>query len=131
MKTLLKERAIKLRREGLSYSEILQKIPVAKSTLSLWLRSIGLSKKQVQRLTEKKLLAILLYADDVVLLANDVISMKNSLAKLEEWANTWHMSIGHAKCGLFGAPGSRVDMAVVLNDAKPWVCQGWRNFYCK
>lgn len=58
MKEQLKEKAINLRREGLSYSEILQKIPVAKSTLSLWLRSVGLSKKQIQRLTEKKLLAI-------------------------------------------------------------------------
>ncbi len=49
-----KEKAIKLRRQGKSYSEILKKIPVAKSTLSLWLREVGLSKKQKQRLTEKK-----------------------------------------------------------------------------
>ncbi|PJC54530.1 MAG: hypothetical protein CO028_01905, partial [Candidatus Levybacteria bacterium CG_4_9_14_0_2_um_filter_35_21] len=58
MEDSLKERAINLRREGLSYSEILQKIPIAKSTLSLWLRSVRLSKVQKQRLTEKKLLAI-------------------------------------------------------------------------
>lgn len=51
-------RAIALRRKGLSYREILQHIPVAKSTLSLWLRSVGLSRKQRQRLTEKKLAAI-------------------------------------------------------------------------
>jgi len=54
----LKEKAIKLRKKGLSYSEILKRIPVAKSTLSLWLRSVGLSKKQEQRLTEKKLAAM-------------------------------------------------------------------------
>lgn len=54
----LKDRAISLRTEGLSYSEILKKIPVAKSTLSLWLSSVGLSKKQKQRLTEKKLAAM-------------------------------------------------------------------------
>lgn len=58
MKEQLREKAINLRRKGLSYSEILQKIPVAKSTLSLWLRSVGLSKKQIQRLSRKKLLAI-------------------------------------------------------------------------
>lgn len=52
-----KSRALKLRKEGLSYREILEKIPVAKSTLSLWLRSVGLSKKQKQRLTEKKLMS--------------------------------------------------------------------------
>lgn len=55
MKLNLKEKAISLRKAGLSYSEILKQIPVAKSTLSLWLRSVGLSNKQKQRLTEKKL----------------------------------------------------------------------------
>ncbi|MCX6702198.1 MAG: hypothetical protein NTX96_03340 [Candidatus Zambryskibacteria bacterium] len=50
-----KERAIALRKKGKSYSEILKEIPVAKSTLSEWLRDVGLSKKQVQRLTVKKL----------------------------------------------------------------------------
>ncbi|MFH1162402.1 MAG: hypothetical protein V1696_03990 [Candidatus Jorgensenbacteria bacterium] len=51
----LKEKAVALRRGGLSYSEILNQIPIAKSTLSTWLHSVGLSKKQKQRLTEKKL----------------------------------------------------------------------------
>ncbi|MBI3573445.1 hypothetical protein HY090_00145 [Candidatus Kaiserbacteria bacterium] len=46
--------AINLREQGLSYREILEKVPVAKSTLSVWLSSVGLSKKQKQRLTEKK-----------------------------------------------------------------------------
>lgn len=50
-----KQKAIKLRKQGYSYSEILKQVSVAKSTLSLWLRSVGLSKKQKQRLTKKKL----------------------------------------------------------------------------
>lgn len=50
-----KEKAIKLRKRGFSYNEILNEIPVAKSTLSLWLRSVGLAKKQRQRLTKKKI----------------------------------------------------------------------------
>lgn len=54
-----KEKAIKLRKKGYSYSEILEQVLVAKSTLSLWLRSVGLAKKQKQRLTEKKLEAAL------------------------------------------------------------------------
>ncbi|MEF8847088.1 MAG: hypothetical protein V5A57_01500 [Candidatus Paceibacterota bacterium] len=53
----LKKKAIKLRKRGLSYKEILEKVPVAKSTLSLWLRDVGLAEKQEQRLTEKKLAA--------------------------------------------------------------------------
>ena len=48
---------IKLRKEGYTYSEILNRVPVAKSTISLWLRSVGLAEKEIQRLTQKKLLA--------------------------------------------------------------------------
>lgn len=54
-----KELAIKFRRKGLSYNEILEKVPVAKSSLSLWLQSVGLSKKQKQRLTNKKIASAL------------------------------------------------------------------------
>ncbi len=52
-----KEYAIQLRRNGLSYSEILRKVSVAKSTLAGWLYSVALSKKQTQRLTAKKIAA--------------------------------------------------------------------------
>lgn len=50
----LKTKAIQLRKEGSTYSEILRQIPVAKSTLSEWLHSVSLAKYQQQRLTEKK-----------------------------------------------------------------------------
>jgi hypothetical protein len=53
-KTLEKEIAIKLRKQGKSYNEILRVVPVAKSTLSLWLRDVGLSKKQTQLFSIKK-----------------------------------------------------------------------------
>lgn len=53
-KSIEKQRAINLRRQGKTYNEILREIPVAKSTLSLWLREVGLSKKQTQLLTAKK-----------------------------------------------------------------------------
>ena len=49
-----KERAVNLRKQGLSYNEILREVPVAKSTLSVWLKDIGLAKAQKQRLTEKR-----------------------------------------------------------------------------
>jgi len=57
-KTEEKEKAIELRKRGYSYSEVLKEVWVAKSTLSLWLRSVGLSKRQKQRLTKKKLAAM-------------------------------------------------------------------------
>jgi hypothetical protein len=46
--------AIRLRREGMTYSEILNKVSVSKSTLSLWLRTVELSKSQKQTFTAKK-----------------------------------------------------------------------------
>lgn len=54
--TKLKEKqlAIQLRKEGFTYSEILQKVSVTKSTLSRWLKSVNLAKVQKQRITEKR-----------------------------------------------------------------------------
>ena len=54
-----KNKAIELRQKGLSYKEILEQIPVAKSSLSLWLKSVKLSTNQKQRLTDKKRLSAL------------------------------------------------------------------------
>ncbi|HEB01447.1 MAG TPA: hypothetical protein ENI16_00425, partial [Candidatus Portnoybacteria bacterium] len=53
-KTKEKHKAITLRKKGSSYNEILRLVPVAKSTLSLWLRDVGLAKCQRQKLTEKR-----------------------------------------------------------------------------
>jgi len=50
-----REIAIKLRKQGKTYSEILSVVPVAKSTLALWLQSVNLSKKQKQRITKERL----------------------------------------------------------------------------
>jgi transcriptional regulator with XRE-family HTH domain len=54
MKSAEKEKAIRLRKEGKTYSEILAEIPIAKSTLSDWLKSVQLAKPQKQRLTKKR-----------------------------------------------------------------------------
>ncbi len=57
----LKEKleALSLRRLGKSYGEILQVVPVSKSTLASWLKSVSLSKAQKQRFSEKRRLAAL------------------------------------------------------------------------
>jgi len=49
-----KIKAVQLRKKGLTYNEILKQVPVAKSTLSLWLRDVGLAKAQYQVLTAKR-----------------------------------------------------------------------------
>jgi hypothetical protein len=54
-----KENAIALRKQGKTYSEILRTIPVAKSTLGLWLKEAKLSKSENQKFTIAKRLASL------------------------------------------------------------------------
>lgn len=57
MRPKLRERrlAVELRRRGRSYREIREFVPVSKSSLSLWLRSVTLTAAQRKRLAEKKL----------------------------------------------------------------------------
>ncbi len=54
-----KELAINLRKQGKTYSEILSLVPVAKSTLAIWLQSVKLGKKQKQIYTLARRLASL------------------------------------------------------------------------
>ncbi|MEX2340855.1 MAG: hypothetical protein WD605_00865 [Candidatus Paceibacterota bacterium] len=56
MKALVheKEKAIKLRKRGYSYKEILAQVPVAKSSLSLWLADLPLTKSEKLVLKDRK-----------------------------------------------------------------------------
>lgn len=49
-----RERAILLRKKGLSYKEILKQVPVAKSSLSLWLKDLPLTKDEKTVLKNRK-----------------------------------------------------------------------------
>lgn len=47
--------AIKLRKKGLSYSQIKRKVQVSKDTLSRWCREVILSPEQMETLLKRKL----------------------------------------------------------------------------
>lgn len=49
-----KQKVRQLRKQGLSYNEILQKISVSKSSISLWCRNITLTPAQQARLVKKQ-----------------------------------------------------------------------------
>ena len=51
----LKAKAIRLRKKGLSYNEIREEVPVAKSTLSLWLKDVLLKPEHRERLYTKRI----------------------------------------------------------------------------
>ncbi len=54
MKSAEKIRAISLRKRGLSYRKIRNKINISKGTLSIWLRDISLTKLQRETLFKDK-----------------------------------------------------------------------------
>ena len=54
MKSIIRTKAIALRKKGLSYGEILRYLDVSKSTLSLWLKSVPLAPKHRARLYTKQ-----------------------------------------------------------------------------
>ena len=53
MKVLEKNKAVELRKQGKTFSEILKEIPVSKSSLSHWLRDINLTDEQLTRIRYK------------------------------------------------------------------------------
>lgn len=57
MKQLVREKAqaILLRREGCSYKEILERIDVSKSSLSLWLRDLPLTEREIKFLKKRRI----------------------------------------------------------------------------
>ncbi len=93
MKLELKEKATNLRKQGFSYSEILKQIPVTKSTLSLWLKSVNLSNRQNQKLIEKRLVGAKIGAiakknqriEKVKLIKNIAISEIETISNREIW----------------------------------------------
>ncbi len=56
-KIFLQKEALKLRKQGFSYSEIKSRIPVAKSSLSLWLHGVPLNNQSILRFKNKLKLA--------------------------------------------------------------------------
>jgi len=56
--SLLKVKAIKLRRKGLSYNEIRKQINISKSTLSYWLKSVPLKSEHKKRLYTKSVFGL-------------------------------------------------------------------------
>jgi hypothetical protein len=76
-----KEKVIALRKSGKTYSEIMKIIPVAKSTISVWLKDVGISKSQKQAFTEKKRLG----------------SLKGGLARRNQRINIYNKIVGEAE----------------------------------
>ena len=49
-----KEESVRLRKQGYSYNDILKKVPVARSSISLWLKDLPLTKKEKRCLKRRR-----------------------------------------------------------------------------
>jgi hypothetical protein len=74
----------------------------------------------VPGLTEGEKCEGLLFADDLVLVAPNVESLKRNMARVERWAEDWEMEFGVAKCGVM-CIGGKDDPDLVAGD---WRLQG-------
>ncbi len=79
MKEAERQRAIELRKQGISYFHILKEISVSKSTLSLWLRDIELTPEQKEKLLRGRQIAG--YAGAKARQRERIENTKNILAK--------------------------------------------------
>jgi hypothetical protein len=116
-----KEKAIILRKEGHSYSEILKKVPVAKSTLSLWLRSVGLAKEQKQKITEKRIAGALRGAksrkDQKLKITKEISDKAKKEIKYINKRDLWLIGIA-----LYWAEGSKekeTGSRIIFNNSDP------------
>ena len=123
MKAELKQQAIELRKQGRTYSEIMEVIPVAISTVSDWLHSVGLSKKQKQRITLKKLASIkkggLARKNQRLSITKEIFSAAKKDIKSISQGELWFIGIV-----LYWAEGSKqrettVSQGVVFSNSDP------------
>ena len=121
MKFQEKIKAINLRKLGRSYSEIIKKVKVSKSTLSLWLRDVKLTIKQ------KKRLYVTLKQENAYKLAkmnqkNKVKKIKKIIAQADkELKNLINNSLFLAGLMLYCAEGDKSDEreAVKFSNSDP------------
>lgn len=123
MKPAYKKEAIKLRKQGLSYSEIREKIPVSKSTLSLWLRKVKLSPSKKARLNSRigisQPMAAKAHRDERVRRTKEIISKAKS-----EIGDITNKDLFYLGTALYWAEGSKqkeynIGQRVIFHNADP------------
>jgi len=104
-----KSRAVELRRQGLSYREIRTTVPVAKSSLSLWLRGLEIGETESRLLQKKKYVGAIagaakLRADRIA--RSERIMAEAEIEALRRFAS--HDWLGGIGTALFWAEGSKI-----------------------
>lgn len=132
-----KRKAMKLRKQGLSYSEIKKQVPVSKATLSIWCREVILSAEQFERLAKRKLVG----AEK----GRFINSKKQQQKRIEDTQRLF--SKGKKEIGrlnkrerfligvaLYAAEGTKTDRQVVFSNSDPKLIKfmaDWFREFCK
>jgi hypothetical protein len=123
-----KEEAIRLRKKGLSYNEILKDVPVAKSTLSVWLQKMPLTDVEKAVLKRRKESNISIgriraaSALHTLRIARDEILRETSQVEFEKYAKdpffyvglSLYWAEGTKRNSLFSFTNSDSDMTLVM-----------------
>lgn len=114
-KIQLKRKVRILRKQGLSYNEILQKVPVAKSSISLWCGDIKLTTEQRTRLEDKRREAVLNQGPMAI-----VKKRKKEIRKIKRMAKTEMRELTAYQSKIAGAmiywtEGSKNNGAIISN----------------
>lgn len=116
----IREEAALLRRRGYSIKEIAQKLGIAKSTSSLWLREIKLNKKALKRLGRRKILGQ--YNARTTILMKKEIKNQKRLELTRNLLTDVQLSKEHLKllCSLlYWCEGNKDDSSVRFTNSDP------------
>lgn len=128
-----KLKAIKLRRQGKSYSEIYKRILVSKSTISTWLKNVPLNKKQEDRLLKLRIEGAKRGASKRRL---DRISSSKSIIK-EAWNETpilINNPLFVLGLSLYWGEGTKATESLRLSNSDPFLIQcymKWLREFCR
>ncbi len=129
----LKKQVVKLRKLGKSYSEINKIVPVSKSSLSLWLRDISLSKKHRERLRKRKTDAARIYAS-AALRNKRIIASKNTI--INAWDESKKLMTNPLfilGTSLYWAEGGKTQEFISLSNSDEYIIKSalkWLRDFC-
>ncbi len=129
-----KSKALQLRRQGYSYSEILKEIQVSKDTLSRWCKDIVLTEKQKHRLIKNKSMGqkkgSLVAAENKRKKRQEEINKMNALAKKEigSLSEREEFIIGVM---LYAGEGTKMDGKGGFANADPKLLKFMRKWFVK
>ncbi len=131
-----KRLAIKLRKQGYSYKEILEQVHVSKSTISLWCRDVIMSPKQLEKLREKRI-----NGAEIGRLINAKKQQEKRVQKIKKILNDSKSEVGILTererfmfgLGLYAGDGDKNDKSVGFANSRPEIIRfmmGWFREFC-